>query len=252
MLTTEPGVELRQLGGRVVPAVSSPGRQSLQSQYQSATPTAGPLYSQASRGLPPPSTTYNPGYQDQTPGRRYLSQGELLAEPGQVMGGSSSAGHIQDQLYYQGGAGGHNAHAPSDPQTSPVHSHSYAQQVSRDVVRVEGDSPSSLQVGYFLQQPVPVPTLQSGGPRTTPSGYPGGPVVPSGQLSPKLGRRPQGHSSPYSDNVIRTTSGPISFTRALEVTDSLAGGLRGTNGGRTGQEGDHRESVYDMNYEISV
>lgn len=107
-------------------------------------------------------------------------------------------------------------------------------------------------MGFFLQQPVPVPTLQSGGPRTTPSGYPGGPVVPSGQLSPKLGRRPQGHSSPYSDNVIRTTSGPISFTRALEVTDSLAGGLRGTNGGRTGQEGDHRESVYDMNYEISV
>ena len=77
-----------------------------------------------------------------------------------------------------------------------------------------------MQVGYFLQQPVPVPTLQSGGPRTTPSGYPGGPIVPSGQLSPKLARR--GYSSPYSDSVIRTstapaghlaTAAPMSFTR---------------------------------------
>ena len=96
-----------------------------------------------------------------------------------------------------------------------------------------------------------MPTLQSGGPRTTPSGYPGGPVVPSGQLSPKVGRR--GYSSPYSDNVIRTTStsGPVSFTRALEVTDSLAGGMRAGNGARVGTE-EHRESVYDMNYEVSV
>ena len=111
-----------------------------------------------------------------------------------------------------------------------------------------------FQVGYFLQQPVPVPTLQSGGPRTTPSGYPGGPIVPSGQLSPKLARR--GYSSPYSDNVIRTaappvhTSAPMSFTRAMEVTDSLAGRARG-------EELEHRDtrdrdSVYDINYEISV
>ena len=39
---------------------------------------------------------YTLNYQDQTPGRRYLSEGELL-EPGQVVAGvgnSSSAGHI--------------------------------------------------------------------------------------------------------------------------------------------------------------
>ena len=66
-----------------------------------------------------------------------------------------------------------------------------------------------------------------------------------------MGRR--GYSSPYSDNVIRTTStsGPVSFTRALEVTDSLAGGMRAGNGARAGTE-EHRESVYDMNYEVSV
>ena len=40
------------------PAVSSPGRQSVQSQYTGA----GPVYSQNSRQLQP-STTYNPGYQ---------------------------------------------------------------------------------------------------------------------------------------------------------------------------------------------
>ena len=67
---SEAGVEMRQLGrggggggGGVNTVVSSPGRQSLQSQYHSATPgPPGPLYSQASRGLTP-STTYNPGYQ---------------------------------------------------------------------------------------------------------------------------------------------------------------------------------------------
>ena len=144
------------------------------------------------------------------------------------------------------------------------------------------------------------PSLQSGGPRTTPSGYPGGPVVPgpaaaagnnSGHLSPKMGRRligpNQTMSSPYSggggsDHVIRTTApsssaspqqqqqGPMTFTRALEVTDSLQQQqqqiMRG--GGRMGQQqqppppppgdgggegnGGGRDSVYDMNYEISV
>ena len=55
----------------------------------------------------------------------------------------------------------------------------------------------------------------------------------------------------------------MTFTRALEVTDSIAGMghsggvLRGSNGGhpapRQGEDGgDNRESVYDMNYEISV
>ena len=150
----------------------------------------------------------------------------------------------------------HHYPPTSDP-ASPVHSHSYAQ-----------------QVGYFLQQSVPIPTVQSGGPRTTPSGYPGGPVVPPGQVSPKMNRRQLlQDSSPYSDNVIRTSanmiphsSGPLTFTRALEVTDSLAGaGVRGVAnngavpprhvmGGDQGDGGgaDHRESVYDMNYEISV
>ena len=130
-------------GGGVNTVVSSPGRQSLQSQYHSATPgPPGPLYSQASRGLTP-STTYNPGYQEQATTRRYLSEGELLGEAGQMMmgpgqpavGPSSSAGHIQDlaasspqrQLYYN--HSGQQGPPTSDP-ASPLHSHSYAQQVS--------------------------------------------------------------------------------------------------------------------------
>jgi len=194
--------------------------------------------------------------------------------PGQGVGPSNSAGHIQElagspqrsfYLWKASDNTGYNTshHYPgggaSDP-ASPVHpNHSYAQ-----------------QVGYFLQQPVTEyvgPSLQSGGPRTTPSGYPGGPVVPPGHVSPKAPRRPhfpgqQGpphlvNSSPYSDNVIRTSSGgplgpgpqgPMSFTRALEVTDSLQQG-RGQQGNHPGQNvGDegNRESVYDMNYEISV
>jgi len=70
------------LAGAPPPTVSSPGR------YSGLTT---PMYSHA------PSTTYNPGY---TPGRRYLSEGELL-DPQQNMlasggvGPSTSAGHIQ-------------------------------------------------------------------------------------------------------------------------------------------------------------
>jgi hypothetical protein len=178
---------------------------------------------------------------------------------------------------------------------SPSHGHSYAQ-----------------QVGYYLQQPVSeflAPSLQSGGPRTTPSGYPGGPVVPPGHVSPKLSRRglPGGggmaqnqasSASPYaSDNsgLMRTNSGggpgsgighhnapttssphasppqgPMSFTRALELTDKMqnvrappgrgsGGGVPPSNGpgggggpSQDGGDGGNRESVYDVNYEISV
>ena len=159
------------------------------------------------------------------------------------------AGSPQRQFYMSGGGQGYHqsSYQPAPPTSSdpssPSHAHSYAQ-----------------QVGYFLQQPVAIPTVQSGGPRTTPSGYPGGPIVPSGQLSPKMNRRYLPGQEPYSDNVLRTSapvsSGPMTFTRALEVTDSLAGAgvMRGANGGIRQQpaEEDHRESVYDMNYEISV
>jgi len=281
-LLNEPGVEMRNMSrsqpppgqvssshrpgvGGQAPVVSSPGRQSLQSQYTPASqysqgPSPAAVYSQANSRSYAPSTTYNPGYQD----RRYLSEGELLGEGGgQVpgVGPSTSAGQLQElagspqRSFYMwkpqdgGGAGAYQyqgGHPPTSDPSSPVHAHSYAQ-----------------QVGYFLQQPVAIPTVQSGGPRTTPSGYPGGPVVPPGQVSPKLNRRYMGQadSSPYSDNVIRTntsvpqSSGPMSFTRALEVTDSLAG-MRGVNGAprqmeEPGPGADHRESVYDMNYEIS-
>ena len=107
------GVELRPLGrGGVVPAVSSPGRQSLQSQYtpaqqyssQHAAAVSGPhpVYS-TSRSYAP-STTYNPGYQQQEGGgggppasRRYQSEGQLLGEAGQqaAVGSSTSAGQLQ-------------------------------------------------------------------------------------------------------------------------------------------------------------
>ena len=161
---SEAGVEMRQLGrggggGGVNTVVSSPGRQSLQSQYHSATPgPPGPLYSQASRGLTP-STTYNPGYQEQSATRRYLSEGELLGEGGQmlgqaVVGPSSSAGHIQDlaasspqrQLYY-----GHTQPGPptSDP-ASPLHSHSYAQQVRLSLSHWSDQQRYSLLIGRDL------------------------------------------------------------------------------------------------------
>ena len=99
-------------GGGVV---SSPGRQSLQSQYPASQYNPAPVYSQASGRSYAPSTTYNPGYQEQPPrttggyqeqpsvNRRYLSEGELLGEGGvgsvtSSVGPSTSAGQLQVQI----------------------------------------------------------------------------------------------------------------------------------------------------------
>ena len=148
--------------------------------------------------------------------------------------------------------------------------------------------------------------LQSGGPRTTPSGYPGGPIVPSGQLSPQHSTatasqiHPQQHprtinQHPTSQSVGYSTTGrmsihqqltavtptahqqhsqqgPVSFTRALEMTENIAkegqlvqstagsqvpntGKAQATSGSSetTTQDNQKRDSVYDVNnYEISV
>ena len=153
--------------------------------------------------------------------------------------------------------------------------------------------------------------LQSGGPRTTPSGYPGGPIVPSGQLSPQhstattsqmLHQQPQmlrsvsQHPTPQQSSQGYSTTGrmsvhqqlaagaptthqqqhgqqgPVSFTRALEMTENIAkegqlihnaqGGQvqnankpqTATSSGEGGaQDNQKRDSVYDVNnYEISV
>ena len=74
------------------------------SQYTPASQYNGPVYSQAGGTATPgrsyaPSTTYNPGYQEQG-SRRYLSEGELLGEGGQTQGAggvgpSTSAGQLQ-------------------------------------------------------------------------------------------------------------------------------------------------------------
>jgi len=298
------------LAGAPPPTVSSPGR------YSGLTT---PMYTSGGGG----QAAYNgqqsqPGGVYTSSGRRFLSEGELIesghlqqAPPGQtgyVVGPSTSAGHLQDlagspnkNAYYTwktdggggsysqaggtvyssgaggtvyssgGGAGGM---VYTTGAVSPSHGHSYAQ-----------------QVGYYLQQPVSeflAPSLQSGGPRTTPSGYPGGPVVPPGHVSPKLSRRgipaQSAQSAGYSD--MRTSSGgappcttssphaspqgPMSFTRALELTDKMqnirggggrqsgppppqnngGGGVVPQDGGEAGNR--DRESVYDVNYEISV
>ena len=90
---------------RSTPVVSSPGRQSLQSQYTPASQYSGqtPVYSQASSrsyAHQQASTTYNPGYQqqEQPVNRRYLSEGELIGDMSVGVQGvipSTSAGHLQ-------------------------------------------------------------------------------------------------------------------------------------------------------------
>lgn len=232
------------------------------------------------------NTTYTQHhYQATSPGRRYMSDGELLepvtepAVPVSGPGGSvvMSSGHLADsphRSYYiwkeppRPGQQppGYESYA-MDP-TSPVRHASYASQVNF----------------YLQQQSQQPPALQSGGPRTTPSGYPGGPVVPSGNLSPP-GHFPSSHHHHHHHAGYATTGRishhqiqqPMSFTRALEVSESLTQQQiqPGTQGSlppagpaanhtqfpqpgnnievpaNPSQEGDRRESVYDY-HEISV
>ena len=90
------------------------------------------------------------------------------------------------------------------------------------------------------------------------------------------GGGPSGMGQQHHHNAPTTSSphasppqGPMSFTRALELTDKMQnvrvppsrgsgggnGGLPPSNGAgasQDGGEGGNRESVYDVNYEISV
>jgi len=148
------------------------------------------------------------------------------------------------------------------------------------------------QVGYYLQQQTAqqqqqqeqhlqqqIPVGAPSGPRTNPSGYPGGPVVPSsgqpkssqGPMAPTMGYTTTGRPSSHQQTM------PMSFTRALEVSEALQQGaqppqqpppptsiLRNSGHGATPQQqpdrqdqqpqdGGNRDSVYDVNsYEISV
>ena len=83
--------------------------------------------------------------------------------------------------------------------------------------------------------------LQSGGPRTTPSGYPGGPIVPSGQLSPQHAQaaRPAQHigysttgrmSVHQHQQAAQQAQQPVTFTRAMEMSKSIGQSLNEPTG----------------------
>ena len=82
-------------------------------------------------------------------------------------------------------------------------------------------------------------------------------------MSPKGGPRRSGPQysgggppgPPYSERTMgpgpqSPPQGPMTFTRALEVTDRAEQQGQGRPRGEEGEG--NRESVYDMNYEISV
>ena len=68
---------------------------------------------------------------------------------------------------------------PPESSNSPVRHASYASQVAYYLQQQQQQPPQPQQ----QSTPQPPIQLQSRGPRTTPSGYPGGPVVPSGNMS---------------------------------------------------------------------
>eukprot|EP00096_Caligus_rogercresseyi_P016311 TRINITY_DN890_c0_g3_i1.p1 TRINITY_DN890_c0_g3~~TRINITY_DN890_c0_g3_i1.p1 ORF type:complete len:651 (-),score=214.52 TRINITY_DN890_c0_g3_i1:184-2136(-) len=244
---------------RFNPVAGRPEYISLQQQQAGGRGDRG-NYNNQTYALPPASPAQYPAT---SPGRRYLSESENQQVQQQqqhqqqhVQEGAINSPQRSYYIWkdtspyhqYQGGP----SHSPADC-SSPTRHTSYAS-----------------QVGYFLQQQVQ-PTLQSGGPRTTPSGYPGGPIVPSGHLSPPPTSKSSSSSSPYanhppSSHQQQHQQQPLSFTRALEVSDSLGGGGGGGNQFHHPQQHQHlhhpedpsnpdnahRDSVYDINYEISV
>jgi len=338
------------LAGAPPPTVSSPGRYSglttpMYSHAAAAggnTPTYNPGYQPPSRRYLSEGELLEP-HHPQMIGPAGVGLGGTGVGPGMGMGvgPSTSAGHLQDlagspnKSFYLWKTDGGSASPPvasyAQHMAHPHGSTAYTVADTNSPNHGGGGSTGSggggsghsyaQQVGYYLQQqPVSeflAPSIQSGGPRTTPSGYPGGPMVPPGHVSPKMSRRMPPppplaasqvagggggvSSSPYSENVIRTNAspqhhspqqGPMSFTRALEVTDKhqlrsaagvggatgvggggrpqppipaaasvnhgAGGGGLGSNnnpnngGGVTDSTESNRESLYDVNYEISV
>merc|ERR1712029_264027 len=229
------------------------------------------------------SKSYSPGTmygQATSPGRRYMSDGELLDSVGIPVTSGVEISTWAQRTYYvwkdPPQMAGYNSY-PADNSSSPIRHASYAS-----------------QVGYFLQQQQQQQhiQLQSGGPRTTPSGYPGGPVVPSGNMSSPTATTSaaavaavavSSHHPMVPTMVGYTTTGrpsthqqqPMSFTRALEMTENLdqrgrpqsqqpSVGVPVNQGPpqpssqpldpqSASNEDSRRDSVYDMNsYEISV
>ena len=124
-----------------------------------------------------------------------------------------------DQTYTMTSADGHS---------SPVRHTTYASQVNYYLQQSQQQQLQQQQAQAQQQQAQAGPqqaALQSGGPRTTPSGYPGGPVVPSGTLSSPTNTTSvaggSSHVTPGLVGVGYTTTGrpsthqqqPMSFTR---------------------------------------
>eukprot|EP00095_Tigriopus_kingsejongensis_P007921 maker-scaffold1210_size55525-snap-gene-0.22 protein:Tk07921 transcript:maker-scaffold1210_size55525-snap-gene-0.22-mRNA-1 annotation:"palmitoyltransferase zdhhc5" len=238
--------------------VSQP-RFSNPSNHSGAAPGAYTINAPMSRSYTSQANYSQHPYPATSPARRYMSDGELL-----------DGSQISDYPV-TGSISGNVLQHPGDPGISSSQHASYAS-----------------QVGYFLHHHQALPALQSGGPRTTPSGYPGGPIVPSGHMSPHLnnsggtshpmgggkiltpGYTTTGRLSAHQQHALQQASAhpqPLSFTKALEVTEgiqrssagaAMTGGLPpGGHSGVMQAQGngsdENRDSVYDLNsYEISV
>jgi len=229
------------------------------------------------------SKSYSPGTlygQATSPGRRYMSDGELLDSSigiltsasqvvtsvgaGVDLTGQSSTSPQRTYYVWKDPPQTHLAGYQNHPGQGPPPGSQYpGAESSSSPVR---HASYASQVGYYLQQqqppqqqPTPQPPiqLQSGGPRTTPSGYPGGPVVPSGNMSsPTASASVSAASSLHMAPAVGyTTTGrpsthqqqPMSFTRALEISENIdqqqqqvqqqpRGGYLRTNPNQPGQQ----------------
>ncbi|XP_059090491.1 palmitoyltransferase ZDHHC8-like isoform X1 [Tigriopus californicus] len=256
---------------------SQPTMYSNPSTMSTNTPGAYTINAPMSRSYTSQTTYSHNPYPATSPARRYMSDGELLE----------------------------GSQPPDYPVTSSV---AVSNIHPGDQVSLSSHHPSyASQVGYFLHQHhQTLPVLQSGGPRTTPSGYPGGPIVPSGHMSPHLGnattsslpgsgakimtpgytttgrlsahqthallqqQQQQQQQQQEHGIVVSSLHQPLSFTKALEVTEGIQRAVNSGNSGsqqqhqqqilpqqqqqqHLGASDDNRESVYDLNnYEISV
>ena len=189
-----------------------------------------------------------------SPQRRFLSEGELVRQG--ELAAYSRANNTSDNIRELAGSPQRGVYMWKD-----TPSNSYVQQQQQQQLQQPARMPGpSGSYDYYRSTPTsPTQQLQQQQqPQFRPGHYPpvrgGVPVLPPAQ-SPQLKRKNM--ATPTTPTSCDARRRPMSFVRALEMSDSMennsnTAGTPRTEHRRGTTPTPDRASVYDMNYEISV
>lgn len=186
-----------------------------------------------------------------SPQRRFLSEGELVRQG--ELAAYSRANNTSDNIRELAGSPQRGVYMWKD---TPSNSYTQHQQQQQQQQQQQSRMPSSGPYDFYRSTPTS-PTQQQQ-PQYRPAHYPpvrgGVPVLPPAQ-SPQLKRKNM--ATPTTPTSCDARRRPMSFVRALEMSDSMenssnTAGTPRTEHRRGTTPTPDRASVYDMNYEISV